>query len=225
MTYDSQLRRDTYVERVPGETANDRNDRAIRVAAQWYDKHLLLSQAEDSAERVRVILLTDDKKNREKATEENILCCSVGDYVKALDKHPALQDKLSHKDYSAAVEKQAIFPPHLTLTEIHDGIKGGKLLQGSFMASRENYLEGSVNVEGYEKFVSFDCFSLPFNSTTNESGLASYILWLRFSYKDTKVSIVLLMVTLWPSNCSLKTSGRRPAMSFCRTTTKIRVMC
>lgn len=141
------------MKRVPGETANDRNDRAIRVATQWYEKHLRLS-CDNDKKCVRLILLTDDKKNREMATEEGILCCTVGDYVKAMDKHPTLQDKLSLKDYSMAANKVAIFPPHLTITEIHDGIKIGKLLQGSFMASRENYLEGSVNVEGHEKFVS-----------------------------------------------------------------------
>lgn len=103
---------------------------------------------------IRVVLLTDDKKNREKAVEEHILCSSVGDYVKALEKHPTLQDKLSHKDYSMEGHKVAIFPPHLTPNEIHEGIKSKKLLQGSFLASRENYLEGSINVEGYEKFVS-----------------------------------------------------------------------
>lgn len=139
------------MERIPGETANDRNDRAIRVATQWYEKHLRLSSDKN---HMRIVLLTDDKKNREKAIEDGILCCSVGDYVKAMDEHPTLQDKLSLKDYSMAGNKVAIFPPHLTITEIHDGIKSGKLLQGSFMASRENYLEGSVNVEGYEKFVS-----------------------------------------------------------------------
>lgn len=47
-----------------------------------------------------------------------------------------------------------LYPPHLPPQQIHDGIKNGKILQGSFVASRDNYLEGSVNVEGYEKFVS-----------------------------------------------------------------------
>lgn len=144
--------RDTYVERNPGETANDRNDRAIRVATKWYDKHLKLSNPND-ADRVRVILLTDDKKNLEKAREEGIVCCSAAEYVKGIEKHPGLQDKLCLRDFSEEGNKKAVFPPHLTPNQIHDGIKEGKLLQGSFQASRENYLEGFVNVEGYEKQV------------------------------------------------------------------------
>lgn len=145
------LCRDTYVERVAGESANDRNDRAIRVATAWYEKHLKLNEREQP---IRVVLLSDDRKNLEKAREEGILCCTVGDYVRTLDKHPTLQDKLSHNDFSTNKSKEAIFPPHLTPNEIHDGIKSGKLLQGSFQASRENYLEGFVNVEGMEKSVS-----------------------------------------------------------------------
>lgn len=144
--------RDTYVERVPGETSNDRNDRAIRVATRWYDEHLKLSYQDDT-KSIRVILLTDDKGNREKALAEHLICCSVGDYVKGLTDHPALQDKLCHKDYSIDSQKVAIFPPHLTPNEIHEGIKSGKYHQGSFLASRENYLEGFVNVEGIEKSV------------------------------------------------------------------------
>lgn len=77
----------------------------------------------------------------------------ASDYVKSLTDHPTLQDKLSHKNYETESTKVAIYPPHLTPSQIHQGIKDGLLHQGSFAASRENYLEGSVNVEGYEKFV------------------------------------------------------------------------
>lgn len=144
--------RDTYVERQPGESANDRNDRAIRVAAAWYAEHLKCSGI-NGATPIEIVLLTDDKENGALAKEEGILCCTVAEYVRGLDNHPALQDKLSLKDFSSAANKAAIFPPHLTPNEIHEGMKSGKLLQGSFLASRENYLEGFVNVEGMEKTV------------------------------------------------------------------------
>ena len=36
----NEHRRETYVERKAGESANDRNDRAIRVASLWYNQHL-----------------------------------------------------------------------------------------------------------------------------------------------------------------------------------------
>lgn len=69
--------RDTYLEREAGETANDRNDRAIRVAVKWYDLHLSASQAHVSAKkRIRIVLLTDDAANCEKATKEGLFAAS-----------------------------------------------------------------------------------------------------------------------------------------------------
>lgn len=153
--------RDTYVERQPGESANDRNDRAIRVATVWYENHL--KQSVKNGNGIRVVLLSDDKKNLEMAREEGIVCSTIDDYVRSLEKYPTLQDKLSLKGFSSQDHKEAIFPPHLTLTEIHDGIKSGKFLQGSFLASRENYLEGFVNVEGMEKSVTIFIIIIPFD--------------------------------------------------------------
>ena len=48
-----------------------------------------------------------------------------------------------------------MFPEHLVLSVIQQGIRAGKYLQGSFMASRENYLEGYVSVADQEDRVSF----------------------------------------------------------------------
>lgn len=151
-TFVNEHHKDTYVERQPGESANDRNDRAIRVATQWYEKHLKLSAADDEAE-IRVILLTDDVNNRTKALEMGITAVSVGDYVRTLESHPQILDKLALKHQEFGENKVDLFPPHLTPMHIHDGIKAGKLLQGSFAASRDNYLEGFVNVAGFEKFI------------------------------------------------------------------------
>ncbi len=61
------------MERQPKETANDRNDRAIRVAAKWYKKHLEINQDDvEMNERVQVVLLTNDRDNAEKAREDGI---------------------------------------------------------------------------------------------------------------------------------------------------------
>ena len=53
---------DCYIERQAKESANDRNDRAIRVCCWWYNQHF-------SSMNQKVILLTNDFKNREKARE------------------------------------------------------------------------------------------------------------------------------------------------------------
>ena len=49
----------TYIERVAGESPNDRNDRAIRVATSWLANHL---------PQMRLTLLTNDAGNRAKAS-------------------------------------------------------------------------------------------------------------------------------------------------------------
>ncbi|XP_016981483.2 exosome complex exonuclease RRP44 [Drosophila rhopaloa] len=148
--------KETYADREPDETANDRNDRAIRLATKWYDDHLQASQSPKDLERsgraaTRVILLTDDAGNRAKAEAESILVASAGDYVKSLEEFPLLVDKLSHKTFENEKKGLPQYPPHLSMKELLEGLRQKKLLQGAFQASRENYLEGSVNVEQYEK--------------------------------------------------------------------------
>lgn len=140
--------KDTYIERNAGESANDRNDRAIRVATKWYNQHL--NEGDSS---VKTVLLTDDAKNRELAETEGILAMSMEDYILSLDNAAFLVDKLCKKTYTVEAGGQEFFPCHLTPSEIHDGIKGGRFLQGTFQASRENFLEGFVNVEGIEKSI------------------------------------------------------------------------
>lgn len=62
------------MERKPGETANDRNDRAIRVACSWYQSHLEESQKTRGSEnKIKIVLLTQDAKNRELAIQEGLI--------------------------------------------------------------------------------------------------------------------------------------------------------
>lgn len=143
--FNNEHHQDTYIEREPKESANDRNDRAIRVSALWYKKHLKFSGKEH-----KIVLLTSDAGNKEKAVGLGITCHSVFDYVKSLKDYPHLSDKLSRKNFGSESDARSIYPPHLGPADIHDGIKNGRLLQGSFLASRENFLEGFVNVESFE---------------------------------------------------------------------------
>lgn len=145
-TFVNEHHKDTFVKRMPGETANDRNDRAIRVATSWYEKHL--------NGEVRVILVTDDVNNRQKAVDAGLISVSVDEYVRSLEDFPNLSDKLSHKNREFSGNKADFYPAHWSNGQIHDGIKEKQVLQGGFVASRDNYLEGFVNVEGFEKFVS-----------------------------------------------------------------------
>lgn len=64
--------RDTFIERKPGESANDRNDRAIREAGIWYNKHL----ANCGTQKIKVILISDDADNLAKAKEIGLISSS-----------------------------------------------------------------------------------------------------------------------------------------------------
>lgn len=70
------------------------------------------------------------------------------EYIKHIKSNANLQDKLAKIDYHQKDNGKEFYPAHLTDVQIHSGIKFGKLQQGVFRASRENYLEGFVNVEG-----------------------------------------------------------------------------
>ncbi|XP_041376230.1 exosome complex exonuclease RRP44-like [Gigantopelta aegis] len=149
-TFSNEYNRDTYVERNPGESSNDRNDRAIREACRWYGKHL-----HDNGNTMQVVLLTNDADNRKKARDEGITVFTIEEYVKSLKSNPGLIDKLARSDKGMSIESHGknLYPEHLALSELQRGIKSGKYLQGSFMASRENYLEGNVSVHDQEDMV------------------------------------------------------------------------
>ena len=63
--------RSTYIDREPNESSNDRNDRAIRVATAWYEGHL-------KNLGVGVVLLTNDRDNRDKAIKAGLKAYQVG---------------------------------------------------------------------------------------------------------------------------------------------------
>ncbi|PZC85547.1 hypothetical protein B5X24_HaOG216655 [Helicoverpa armigera] len=141
--------KDTYIERDPGEKQNDRNDRAIRKTAIWYESHLNVNSAVGQVPKI--VLITDDEINRKIAQEEGIICCSIKDYVENISSVIGLADKLSKNVIPETCSKDALYPAHLTPSQVHEGIRSGKLHQGTFRASRDNFLEGTAVISGYEK--------------------------------------------------------------------------
>ena len=84
----------------------------------------------------------------------------VKDYIENVNGFPGLSDKLSKNVIPESCSKDALYPAHLTPIQIHSGIRNGKLYQGTFHASRDNFLEGTASVNGFEKPVSFNSFKL-----------------------------------------------------------------
>jgi exosome complex exonuclease DIS3/RRP44 len=71
----NEFRQETYVERNAGETINDRNDRAVRKAVQWYNQHLTEAVAAKSKKAKRVpsvVMISDDRDNLQKAKGDGI---------------------------------------------------------------------------------------------------------------------------------------------------------
>ncbi|KAM8738064.1 exosome complex exonuclease RRP44 [Acanthopagrus schlegelii] len=147
-TFTNEHHRETFIEREPGESANDRNDRAIRMASKWYGQHLKTS--ETGADGLKVVLLTNDLGNKQKAEESGLLVYKCEEYIKSLIANPELVDHLalSNDEKNEIASSKVLFPEHLPLSKIQAGIKSGSFLQGTFRASRDNYLEATVFVQG-----------------------------------------------------------------------------
>ncbi|XP_053792692.1 exosome complex exonuclease RRP44 [Vidua chalybeata] len=146
-SFTNEHHRETYIEQKRGETSNDRNDRAIRVAVKWYNEHL--KKIEDE-EKIQVIFLTNDRINKEKALEEGITAYTCEEYIKSLTANPELVDRLACvSDEGKEIEGgKIIFPEHIPLSKLQQGVKSGIYLQGTYRANRENYLEATVWVHG-----------------------------------------------------------------------------
>jgi len=151
----------TAVRAKPGESPNDLNDRAIRLAASWYRSHLFptLAASEDSAP-LDVILLSDDADNVRRAKDSGLPAMPVREYIKGLPNHDQLADLLSarHSDgagtgTAGGTERvsRALYPQHMALPEMNAGIKSGALFQGYFNANAFNYLEATVRSAGLER--------------------------------------------------------------------------
>ncbi|KAJ3609936.1 hypothetical protein NHX12_022030 [Muraenolepis orangiensis] len=147
-TFTNEHHRETYVEREPGESANDRNDRAIRVAVDWYNHHLENTESDG----LKVVLITNDQGNKEKAEEGGLLVYKCEEYVKSLLANPELVDRLAltNDNKNDISSSKVLFPEHFPLARIQAGIKGGTFLQGTYRASRDNYLEATVLLQGLQ---------------------------------------------------------------------------
>ena len=163
--------RQTHVKAEPGESPNDRNDRAIRVATKFYQRAL---------PNKRVVLLTNDRGNLAKAREDAIDALSCREFAaEQADQTPdladvvapsPLDDSLERDDAGGAaapspakrrkttedarpgasadpgaLAKFAPFAEHLTPAAIASGVKGGTLHQGAMRTSRFTPWEGRVS--------------------------------------------------------------------------------
>ncbi|KAL6771469.1 hypothetical protein ACKKBG_A26505 [Auxenochlorella protothecoides x Auxenochlorella symbiontica] len=145
--------KDTYVKQDPGESPNDRNDRAIRRAAEWYSQRLPGKP---------ILLLTDDAGNRTKAIEAGVEAMSCAAYARLREDVPELSDLVSAGLATQAEQrevgggagpkkKRRVFEDHKPLSEVTAGIKAGRYHQGTLRVSRFNPWEGYIACQSVEQ--------------------------------------------------------------------------
>ena len=193
VVFSNEHHRDTYVQREAGESMNDRNDRAIRVAAKWLSGYIArphLASIFEANGEVEVLHLTDDRANRRLAKEAGIKAMTITEYVEGVKKEfPELEDLLARRSddgdkggeskrggggkagggkagggkaggkagagrgkavggkvKAGADASGALYPAHLTDTELSRALKAGRIYQGCFRVSRHSHKEGRVMV-------------------------------------------------------------------------------
>jgi exosome complex exonuclease DIS3/RRP44 len=144
----NEFRLETYIRREHGESINDRNDRAVRRAAEWYSEHLPRKKCP------AIAVLTDDQANLQKARIDGITAVTLGDYVSGLEDADRLLDMISEARPGQEARSQSgelFYPEYYSTSKIMTGLKAGVLHQGIFHVSPYNYLEGTVQVAAFDK--------------------------------------------------------------------------
>lgn len=146
----NEFRLETYVKREEGETINDRNDRAIRRAVQWYGEHLAKTKA---SKIPTVVMLSDDRNNLKKAEEMDIPAQSLRDYLGGVEDGERLLDMVAESQDRLTLRKptEPLYPEYFTMSKMATGVKAGLLHQGIFNVSPYNYLEGTLKAPAFTK--------------------------------------------------------------------------
>ena len=143
-----------------GESANDRNDRAIRAAAKWY--------ATKATPGMAIVLLSDDADNRAKAKAEGLTAVDVREYVlQYKGGSPELLDLVAAGQAANNAEtkgsggggsgpsgkrqrRERIYTDHLSSSELTRRLAAGTLHQGTLRVSRYNGTEATLAAAGVE---------------------------------------------------------------------------
>lgn len=135
--FSNEYNRETFCERVFGETIAQYKQRLVLLASEWLQKHF--------KDEIKIVLLTNYSDFKENT---HIYCFPIDKYVKSLKESVNLIDKLSDMSPNEEYNKdiKLIYEEHLPLDVIQSGIKSGKYFSGKFMTCRGNYLEASVGI-------------------------------------------------------------------------------
>lgn len=152
--FHNEFRKETHTLRLKNETINDRNDRAIRNVAKYYSQHIKQHAAESAKSFglsvPEVVLLSNDRANRQKAKEEGITVLSLREYIRELKNADDILDMLPSED-SVSSEIEFSYPEYYPTSRILGGVKNGTLFRGKLQINRYNFLEGTVATHAYPR--------------------------------------------------------------------------
>lgn len=149
--FHNEFRKETHTHRLENESINDRNDRAIRKMCSWYSKHLKENCSSQSEYAVpEIVLLSDDRANREKASIEGINALSLREYIKELKNGDEILDMAPSEGFQSNTQEIS-YPAFYPQSRLLGGIKAGTLIQGNLSINQYNFLEGSVSTKAYPK--------------------------------------------------------------------------
>ncbi|CAJ1009900.1 Rrp44-like cold shock domain/Dis3-like cold-shock domain 2 (CSD2) [Leishmania naiffi] len=146
----------THCMRKEGESPNDFNDRAIRVAAQWYARHVVAAfpgTADSSTSGVIVVSHDQAFKQAMNASEEaqkvsNLRCVSLRDYIKLnVASDSDLLEKIQAEEPEGMKESPStrqLFTPYLSMTAMNAGVQDGSLYKGKLRVSETSCFFGEI---------------------------------------------------------------------------------
>eukprot|EP01012_Entosiphon_sulcatum_P020531 TRINITY_DN2546_c0_g1_i1.p1 TRINITY_DN2546_c0_g1~~TRINITY_DN2546_c0_g1_i1.p1 ORF type:complete len:987 (+),score=150.93 TRINITY_DN2546_c0_g1_i1:2424-5384(+) len=152
--FSNEFHQATHVDRLPGETMNDRNDRAIRSAAEWYMRHL-------PNKAPPIVLLTRDVANKDKARTLGIKSMAPREFIREfMHDNVQLLDRMNNSSAAAAggptgeegIEKGISYPTHQSLEALQIKIKQGAYFQGKLYTNSYNCQQATVRVSGSKTF-------------------------------------------------------------------------
>lgn len=139
VVFHNEFHEETFTTRLNDESINDRNDRAIRKLTQWYQHHL-------KGTGINVVLLTNDRLNKEASLKDGALTKTLQEYVDLYPNSSELQDLIPTEEFKQREKVTHFYSPYYTTARLMGGLKNGTLYQGSVNISSYNFLEAEVSI-------------------------------------------------------------------------------
>ncbi|KPA85538.1 putative Rrp44p protein [Leptomonas pyrrhocoris] len=185
----------THCLRKKEESPNDFNDRCIRVAGQWYARHLTAAfpgTADRAESSVSVVSHDRAFKQAMDSSEEaqkvsNLRCVSLRDYIKqTFSSESDLLEKIQFEEPDGMKESPAtrqLFTPYLSVPAMNSGIQDGSLFKGKLRVSESSCFFGEIRgkFEGH----AFQRIFIPGRGNMNRA------------IHDDVVAVQLLPVSAW----------------------------